>query len=118
MIEYNTDRPITMTLKDWLVRKMSVDMKISESILHRVVDHQVNGIRKAFDSNNSVEISGFGKFIFSEKKAKRKLNGFCKLKYLYEKSISDPNEPEKKKRTTEFKLHKLILDIEALKKKL
>lgn len=112
------ERPVSMTVKDWLVKKMSLDMMIAESVIHRVVDHQVNGVRKALEVNDSVEMSGFGKFLFNKKKALRKLNGFNELKGIFEKALEDENLPEKKRFLTEFKLHKLILDIEILKKRL
>ena len=118
MSEYDGDRPVTMTVKDGLVRRMSVDMKISESIVHRVIDHQVNSMKKAFDVNNSVEISGFGKFVFNKKKVMRKINGCYEIKKRYEETLNDKTLPERKRVSVEFKLHKLMLDVEAMKKKL
>ena len=118
MSEYNANRPVSMTVKDWLVKRLSLDMMISESVIHRVVDHQMNGIRKALETNKSVEASGFGKFLFNQKKAERRLLRFYEIKEKFESVIADEQQPEKKKASTEFKLHKLMMDIELLKKRI
>lgn len=111
------EKPSSMTVKDWLVKKMSLDMMVSESVIHRVVDHQVNGIRKALDTNKSVEASGFGKFIFNQRKAEKKVSKLNYVKIALENIINDPEQTERKIRSAEFKLHTVMLDMEAIKKR-
>jgi nucleoid DNA-binding protein len=63
------DKPVTLSVKDFLIKKMAVKMRISESVIEAVIEHQFKEMMKAMEDSNSVELSGFGKFIFNEKKA-------------------------------------------------
>jgi hypothetical protein len=118
MNEYEVNKPVSMTVKDWLVKRLSLDMMISESVIHRVVDHQMNGVRKALETNKSVEVSGFGKFLFNQKKAERKLVKLYDIKKQHDLVIADETQLERKRASAEFKLHKLMMDIELLKKRI
>ena len=64
-----------VSLKETLVRTTSIKLAIPERIVDAVVTHQFASANSAMDaaSNKTVELSGFGKFTFSVKKAKMKL---------------------------------------------
>lgn len=63
-----------VSLKETLVRTTSIKLAIPERIVDAVVTHQFASANSAMDgSNKTVELSGFGKFTFSVKKAKLKL---------------------------------------------
>lgn len=65
------DKPITLSVKDFLIKKMAVKMRIPESTIEAVIEHQFKQMIRATKENTSVELSGFGKFLFMEKRAKR-----------------------------------------------
>lgn len=71
------DKPISMSIREWISKKMSLDLVISQKTIDAVISHQFDGALKASHDNNSVEISGFGTFHFNVNKAK-------KLKETYE----------------------------------
>jgi len=68
------DKPTSTSVKDYLINKMSVRTNTSFKTIEAVVNHQMEGITKAIqeDSIYSVEMSGFGKWIFNHKKAFKK----------------------------------------------
>ena len=49
-------------------------MVVSERVIDQVITHQFNSAEDATKTNNSVEISGFGKFVFNKSKAEKKIN--------------------------------------------
>jgi nucleoid DNA-binding protein len=62
----NQDKPRKLSLKAFLIKKLAVKMMVSEGIITAVIDDQFNSALKAMDINSSVELSGFGKFLFKE----------------------------------------------------
>lgn len=84
------DKPISMSVKDFLIRTLAVKMLTSEKTLEAVVNHQFQSANEAMDTNNSVEISGFGKFMFNGKKALTRLEKLNAKKIALTRIIEDP----------------------------
>lgn len=81
--------------------------------------HQFNSAHEALRANNTIEISGFGKFIFNTKKAERRLEKLKKFKATYEEGIRNDEYKEKKhKDWIKNKISTLTLDINSLNSKL
>jgi len=78
-----TDKPISLSVKDYLIRRLAVKMMLSEKTIDTVVSHQFQSANEALFQNKSVEISGFGKFFFNEKKAHKTLEKFESQKELF-----------------------------------
>jgi len=97
---------------------MSTKMVISEKVINQVITHQFNSINDALKTNNSVEISGFGKFLFNDKKARKHINKLTLIKSAYEKMLNDDSMPEKKANFIKSKLSELNLTLMSLKPKL
>jgi nucleoid DNA-binding protein len=73
------DKPISLSVKDYLIRKMAVKMMVPEKTIDAVVAHQFSSANEAVSKHKSLEISGFGKFYFNDKKAqktKERLEGY------------------------------------------
>lgn len=68
-----SNKPASMTDKEYLIRTLAVKLAVNEKTIEAVVNHQFISANEALDVNKSVEISGFGKFMFNEKKAVKKL---------------------------------------------
>lgn len=104
--------------KDLLVRKLAVKLNIDETIVDKIITHQFQGAAQAMKVCNSVEISGFGKFVFNVKRAQRRINKKEALINFYTNTIDDVNKSETMKHKAMLKLHDAILDVEMLKPKI
>ena len=100
------DKPISMSVKDFLVRTLAVKMLTSEKTIEAVINHQFQSANEAMDVNNSLEISGFGKFYFNEKKATKRIGQLNAKKQAMEKIISDETTSEQKRRSSQVTLDK------------
>ena len=113
------DKPISLSMKDYIARKMAVKMMISEKVLDTVIGHQFNSANEAMRTNESVEISGFGKFFFNKKKAVKKMEKMLAQKKHFENVLDENNNyPEHRKRVALLKLTSLLQAIEYLKPKI
>lgn len=63
------ERPQSMPLKEFLVKKLSLKLNIPERTINAVITDQFTTAFQATTNNNSIELSGFGKFVFNQKKA-------------------------------------------------
>lgn len=112
------DKPISMSVKDYLVRTLAVKMMISEKMIETVINHQFQSANEAMDTNNSIEIAGFGKFYFNEKKAKKRLEDLTRKKNLMLEFIASAETSEQKKRSSQVTLEKTEALINLLKSKI
>lgn len=112
------DKPISMSVKDYLVRTLAVKMMMSEKVLEAVINHQFQSANQAMDTNNSIEISGFGKFYFNEKKAKKRLDSLLNKKKTMEELIANSEISEQKRRSSKVTLEKTEALINLLKSKI
>ena len=112
------EKPQSMPLKEFLIKKLSLKLNMSERIIDTVISHQFSSAFQATAHHNEIEISGFGKFIFSKIKADKQMAKYLSQKAMYENDISNPlSSPEKVKKST-IRLHTIIKNIENLKIKL
>lgn len=111
------DKPISMSVKDYLVRTLAVKMMVSEKTIETVINHQFQSANEAMDLNNSIEIAGFGKFYFNEKKATKRLAQLISKKQGMEKIIADENTSEQRRRSSQVTLEKTEALINLLKTK-
>ena len=107
------DKPKSLSVKDFLIRKMSVKLLIPEYTIEAIVTHQFQGALKAMTTNKSIEISGFGKFLFNEKRALKKLEKFYSLQKEHENTLANNYSPQKIE-GIKTKLKNLTTDIEKL----
>jgi nucleoid DNA-binding protein len=114
------DKPISLSVKDFLIRKMAVKMMLSEQLIETVINHQFQTTLEALTvpGVDSVEVSGFGKFLFNRKKAFKKMEIFHKKKEKFEEQLKDNTLTETKRKTIESMLRATLYDIEVLKPKL
>ena len=76
------DKPQSLSMKDYLTRKLAVNLMMSEKVIDAIVSHQFSSANEALLSNDSVEISGFGKFYFNKNKAIKRMERLHKP-YMY-----------------------------------
>ena len=111
-------KPTSMSVKEWIIKMMSINMVISEKIIDQVVTHQFDSANDALNTNESVEISGFGKFFFNTKKAHTHYNKLLQIKQAYENILADPSITDKKRHSTELRMITVLNDIKILKPKI
>jgi nucleoid DNA-binding protein len=110
-------KPKSMSMKDFLIRVQAVKMMKSEKTIEAVVNHQFQSTNLAMRTNNSVELSGFGKFFFNGKKAQKRLDSLCDRKVYIEEALKDELLTEQRRKRYDTMLQNVILDIEFLKSK-
>lgn len=110
-------KPKSMSMKDFLIRVQAVKMMKSEKTIEAVVNHQFQSTNLAMRTNNSVELSGFGKFFFNVKKAQKRLDSLRDRKVYIEEALKDELLTEQRRKRYETMLQNVILDIEFLKSK-
>ena len=112
------DKPQSLSMREYLVRKLAPKLLMSEKVIDAVIVHQFSEANAAMHTNDSVEISGFGKFFFNKKKAAKKLGGLI----VKEKKLLDMLESgtltEAKKQSATTTLTNNKLSIETIKSKL
>ena len=114
---YISDKPISLSVKDYLIRKMSVKLMLSEKVIDSVISHQFQNANQAMINNKSVEISGFGKFFFNAKKAVKTLEKQCSKKVFFETMLQNPSLSETKRKSLTVKLENTVNAINELKPK-
>jgi hypothetical protein len=93
-------------------------MVISEKIIDAVVTHQFDSANDALNINKSVEISGFGKFYFNNKKAITQYNKLLNIKRTYENALAEENISDTKRNALELKMQIVESSIKTLKPKI
>jgi len=111
------DKPVSMSVKDFLVRTLAVKMLTSEKTIETVINHQFQSANEAMDFNNSLEIAGFGKFYFNEKKATKRLGQLNAKKQAMETIIADATTSDQKRHSSKVTLEKTEALINLLKTK-
>jgi nucleoid DNA-binding protein len=111
-------KPQSMSVKEWLIKKMAISMVVSEKIIDSVVTHQFDSANDALNTNDSIEISGFGKFYFNKKKAVAHYEKLVKIKQAYENILADPSITDKKRHNVEMRMKSVLNDIRILKPKI
>lgn len=109
------DKPISMSVKDFLVRTLAVKIMVSEKTIEAVVNHQFQTANEAMDINNSIEIAGFGKFFYNNKKAQKRIESLQEKVEVYRKVLDTPGLSEQKKHAAIVTLEKAEAIIVSLK---
>lgn len=109
------DKPRSLSMKDYLVRTLAVKLMVSEKTIDAVISHQFSSANEAMLANKSIEISGFGKFFFNQKKAEKKLATLHLMKEALERKIQNPEHDTALNRT---KLESVKAAIAILKPKI
>jgi hypothetical protein len=85
------EKPESVTLKDWLVRKLAKSNDLDKDLVDRIVKHQFESVVSAMQKNKSVEISGFGVFRWKDVAAQKKLDSFDRQIRSFRAKILESN---------------------------
>jgi hypothetical protein len=112
------EKPISLSVKDWLIRRLAVKLMVSENVLDAVVTHQFQSANEALTTNKSVEISGFGKFFFNHKKVAKRLVKLESQIDMFTKKSEDMSIPEQRREGYKVKLRNALATKQSLKPKI
>lgn len=112
------DKPKTLSVKEFLIRNISSRTMIQERIIQAVVNHQFERAHKALEEHYSLEFSGWGKFYFNKKKARKKMEKLLSQKSTFENILADDEISEQKRRSAQLKLETVEKNIKVLAPKL
>ena len=107
-----------MSVKEFIIKRMALSLVTSEKIIDNVIQHQFDSANDALNLNNTVEISGFGKFLFNVKKANTHYTKLLEMKQAYENTLADTSTTDKKRHSTEQRMITVLNDIKMLKPKI
>lgn len=95
-------------IKEYIIKRLAVnkvtDKLISEKTMDLVISHQFESAIKAMMTNSTVEISGFGKFLFNFKRAQKELTKYEKIREHYTSLLQNTSLSEEKRKDLEDKL--------------
>lgn len=106
-----------MSVKEWIIKRMAISMVIPEKVIDAVVTHQFDSANDALNVNKSVEISGFGKFYFNQKKADAQYQKLLAIRQAYERMLTE-DITDTKRNAVELKLQIVNSSIKTLKPKI
>jgi len=112
------DKPQSMSVRDYLVRTLAVKLMIPEKTIDAIVVNQFHEANAALQGNDTIEISGFGKLIFNQKKAQKKMEKLLSKDRVFREIIANPETSETKRQSAINKLNNNTLGIETLKPKI
>jgi len=112
------DKPISLSVKHWIIRNMSVKTMMQENLIETVVNHQFESAYVALEDPHcfSMEFSGFGKLLFNKKKALKKIEKQNSQIRTFEELLLTELSPIRR-RNLEMKLSSAKKNLEHLKKK-
>ena len=111
-------KPSSMSMKSFLIRKLSVSMMMEEQVLECVINHQFLSALDAISTSDEIEISGFGKFHFNYKKALKKYEKELKKRAYFEQELNKPNNSQARINSLTNKLQGTNSQISSLYNKL
>src|SRR5688572_33426328 len=114
------DKPITTSVKEYLIKRMSVRTNTPFKTIEAIVTHQMNGINKAIQADNifSVEISGFGKWLFNHKKAEKKYLKNLSKERVFKELLEKPDLTDRQRASYTLKLENTRKWLEGIKPKI
>ena len=115
-MEYN--KPKSMSHKEYLVRTLSVKLAMSEKLVETVVMHQFQSANEAMDVHHSLELSGFGRIIFNNKKAIKKLAAYEKKLEKAQEQLQLNTSTEADRKKAQDIINVVTMQIKMLKPKI
>jgi len=106
-------RPLTD--KELLIKTIASKLMMAEKTIDAVINHQFISANSAMDTNQSIEISGFGKFMFNEKKAAKRLKSYLMKKHDMSTIINHPDATAEQIRKATIIYDDMVNNIALLK---
>ena len=108
-------KPASMSDKEYLIRTLAVKLALNEKTIEAVVNHQFQSANEAMGTNHSIELSGFGKFVYNLKKAKTKLVKLHEKEAYIQSILDDVASTDNDRRRASVMMSKLKDQMKLLK---
>ena len=108
------DKPINLSIKDWIIRNMSVEKVIPEKVIEAVINHEFSGAREALDTCNSIEFAGLGKFVLNIGKVYKKCGKYRAIVKNIENTLAKGELTPQRRTTNHIKLEEMTAVIKYL----
>jgi nucleoid DNA-binding protein len=112
------EKPITMPLRDWLIKRIALQKNIPSAVIESIISHQFDSANAATYIHKSLEISGFGRFTFSDSKARAQMQRYDDMKRNILKKMEAPDIGDKNYPLLLEKLEGVIKNEKELKKRM
>lgn len=112
------NKPQSMSVKEWLIKRLAISIVIPERVIDAVISNQFDTANDALKTSKSIEISGFGKFVFNQSKAIKQMAKYMSQKETFENILADDSITEGKRTNILMKLETTLNNIKALKPKM
>lgn len=112
------EKPRNIPLRNFIQKRISVELAISEDVIDKVITHCFSSASRAMLTNNTVEISGWGKFIFDKKRMFKHISKLEDTIKKHELLIQDGQISEKQKIGSQKKIDGANKDLLVLKQRM
>lgn len=112
------DKPMSMSVKDYLIRKLAVKLMVAENVVERIINHQFTEAQQSMRNNDSIEISGFGRFVFNRGKANKRMAQLLQIRDAVSDGMNNPLYSDKKRAKHKNIYEDVLFEIEYLKPKI
>ena len=104
-------------VKEAIIRKLALSLGFHPGVLRKVVDNQFKTVELATRDPTimSVEVAGFGKFLFSQARSAKRLHYYELAVERYKVELSDSTLSPRKREIVTAKMAQLEKDIIQLK---
>jgi hypothetical protein len=89
------ERPANLSLKDFLIRKISARLMLSEKSIAPIIDFQFQDARAALHTHREVELSGLGKFVFQQHLGRKRQAQLLEMRGHLERKAPSPSRDKK-----------------------
>lgn len=84
------EKPITMSIKEFIIRSMSTTLMIPEKTINAVIDHQFLGVSSAMKKHTiALKYLDLESFYLIQRKLKKRMEKFVSQKNLFEERMND-----------------------------
>lgn len=112
------NKPASMSLKNWIIRNMAVKTGMSERVIETVVNFQFNSAYEKMEESETMEFSGWGRFIFNRKRAKWRMERLNSQIELFSKKAEDQTLTSEERRNASMRVDSFKRNLAVLEKTL
>lgn len=111
-------KPHNLSIKEYLIKKMAISLNMPEKDIDKVISHQFNSVNDAFRKVNSIEISGFGKFVILPVKTRKMLEKAQSKIRMFTSKLNKEGISEAERQSLINKINNTLVQEQQYKEKL
>ena len=111
-------KPHNLSIKEYIIKKMAISLNMPEKDIDKVISHQFNSVNDAFRKVNSIEISGFGKFVILPVKTRKMLEKAQSKIRMFTSKLNKEGISEAERQSLMNKINNTLVQEKQYKEKL